>query len=109
MARYTCMFQEGRIPERVRLTLAEGLRKIGREMLGDSTEAEVGWIAIREGFGFTAGRPSTSSLVARAVPVGFAQPRREEFMTRVCNLWKDTTGCSEDEIVVTAIDGPAPG
>jgi len=109
MARYTCMVQEGQIPEGRRRELAEGLQKIGREMFRDSPEgAEVAWITIREGFAFTAGRPSTSSLVARSVPFGLADDRREEFMTRVCSLWKDTTGCTDDEIVVTAIDGPGP-
>jgi len=102
------MIHEGQGAEGRRGELARGLQKIGRDLFGDPEDAEVAWIAIRKGYGFTAGKPSSSSLVARTVPFGLSQARREEFMTRVCKLWKDATGCSDAEIVVTAIDGPAP-
>ncbi len=109
MAEYACIVQEGQGPEGKRDELAEGLRRIGREMFGDSPEgAEIRWTSIRQGFGFTAGSPSTSSLVIRSVPVGFPDDRREAFMTKVCDLWEDVTGCTTNEIVVTAFDGPLP-
>lgn len=109
MAAYVCLVQEGQTAGDRRAELARGLQRIGREAFGDpEAGVETSWITIREGFGFTAGRPSTSSLVIRSVPVGFPEDRREAFMTRVCDLWIEVTGCSKDEIVVTAMDGPLP-
>jgi phenylpyruvate tautomerase PptA (4-oxalocrotonate tautomerase family) len=109
MPRFTCMIQAGQISAAEQRALAEGLRSIGRELLHDPPEgAEVTWLTIRAGFGFSAGKPSTSSLVARSVPHGLPQTERKEFMTRVSDLWRDTTGCTANEIVVTAVDGPAP-
>lgn len=107
MARYTCMIQEGQIPEQTQQALAEGLRRIGREMFGDAPEAEVAWLTIRRGFGFSAGKPSTSSIVARLVPPGLGEDVRREFMTRVCDLWMDATGCTALEVVINASDAPA--
>ena len=63
---------------------------------------------VDEGFGFTAGMPSTTTLVVRSVPEGFPDDQRTQLMTRVCDLWQDVTGCTTNEIVVTVIDGPLP-
>ncbi len=109
MTGYASIVQEDQTPASVQAELGEGLKRIGRELLGDSAAgAEITWVSIPEGFGFTAGVPSTSSLVVRSVPVGFPDAEREAFMTRVCDLWKEVAGCSTDEIMVTAWDGPLP-
>ena len=109
MPDYTCIIQQGQTPAHKQAVLAEGLKRIGRELLGDpEAGAEIAWVSVPEGFGFTAGVPSTSSLVVRSVPVGFPDAEREAFMTRVCDLWQQLAGCSTDEIMVTAWDGPLP-
>ncbi len=109
MPDYACIIQEGQTPARKQAELAEGLKRIGHELLDDpEAGAEIAWVSVPEGFGFTAGVPSTSSLVVRSVPVGFADAEREAFMARVCDLWKEVAGCSTDEIMVTAWDGPLP-
>lgn len=109
MAQYACIVQEGQAAEGKQAELAEGLRRIGRERLGDPPEgAEISWITIRRGFGFTAGEPSTASLVVRSVPVGLPDAEREAFMAGVCELWRVATGCTAEEIMVTALDGPLP-
>jgi hypothetical protein len=101
----TCIVQEGQIPEATRTELAAGLERIGREMFGDQPEAgAIAWLTIREGFGFTAGRPSTTSLIVRTVPAGLADELRATFLSRVSELWRDATGCTMNEIVVTAMD-----
>jgi hypothetical protein len=109
MARYACIIQEGQAAEGKQAELADGLRRVGRERLGDPPEgAEISWITIRRGFGFTAGEPSTASLVVRSMPVGFPDAERHAFMRSVCELWRGVTGCTADEIMVTALDGPLP-
>ena len=107
MPDYACIVQEGQAADRERKALAEGLAAIGREAFGDAPgAAEIRWVVVKKGFGWTAGEPSTSSLVIRSVPVGLPPDEREAFMRRVCDLWQEVTGCSINEIVVTAMDGP---
>jgi hypothetical protein len=103
------MIQEGQTADQEQGALAEGLRRIGREAFEDGPSGcEVSFTVIPKGFGWTAGEPSTSSIVIRSVPVGLALERREAFMRQVCDLWESVTGCSIEEIVVTAWDGPLP-
>jgi hypothetical protein len=109
MAHYACIVQAGQTAEREQARLAEGLRQLAREAFGDAPErVDIQWIPVPEGFGFTAGEPSTASLVVRSVPVGFPDAPRERFLSKVTRLWQDVTGCSADEVVVTAFDGPLP-
>ncbi|MGI9590080.1 MAG: hypothetical protein ACR2P8_01830 [Myxococcota bacterium] len=109
MADYVCMIQEGQAADRERAALEEGLTRIGRECFGDGpTGVEIAWRPIKQGYGFTAGEPSRSSIVIRSVPAGLPLAEREGFMRKVCDLWESVTGCSIDEVVVTAWDGPLP-
>ncbi len=109
MKRYTCMIQEGQAAHQKQSALAEGLLRIGREAFGDDPgETEIAWVVVKRGFAWTAGEPSTSSIVVRSVPAGLPLDEREAFMRQVCALWESVTGCSIDEIVVTAWDGPLP-
>ena len=109
MADYVCIIQEGQAADRKRAELAEGLTRIGRECFGDGPAGvEIAWRPVEQGHGFTAGEPSRSSIVIRSVPVGLPLEQREAFMRRVCDLWESVTGCSIDEVVVTAWDGPLP-
>lgn len=109
MRQYVCMIQEGQTADRKRPELAEGLRRIGQEAFGDDPAATgISWNVVKKGFAWTAGEPSTSSIVVRSVPVGLSLDRREAFMRQVCDLWTNVTGCSVQEIVVTAWDGPLP-
>jgi len=109
MPHYACMVQEGHAAERERHRLSEGLALLAEETFGDTpAQVEIRWITIRKGFGFTAGQPSTSSLIIRSVPAGFDNTRRTAFMTKVCDLWQSVTGCAADEVVVTTLEGPLP-
>ena len=109
MPHYACMVQEGHAAERERHRLSEGLKQLAQKTFGDTpAQVEIRWITIRKGFGFTAGKPSTSSLIVRSVPTDFDDERRAAFMTKVCDLWQDVTGCAADEVVVTTLDGPLP-
>ncbi len=109
MEGYVCIVQENQPPARLQAELAEGLTRIGCELLGDPPEGvQIRWMKVSGGFGFTAGAPSRASLVARSVPAGYPDAERETFLTRVCDLWTEVTGCTTNDIVVTAIDGPLP-
>lgn len=109
MPHYACMVQEGQAAERLQDRLGDGLKRLAAETFGEvPAEVEIRWISIRQGFGFTAGKPSTSSLIVRSVPSGFGDDERVVFMKRVSDLWREVTGCHPDEVVVTTLDGPLP-
>jgi hypothetical protein len=109
MNNYVCLIQEGQFADQNRKALAEGLKKIGSECFGDDAEAtEIDWVVARKGFAFKSEGLSTSSIVERSVPVGLPQDQREVFLNKVCNFWQQETGCSVDEIMVLAWDGPLP-
>ena len=107
MARFVCVVQEGQRADERRGELEQGLRDIGVQAFGDTPgDDDIDWRVMRTDFAWTAGEPSTSSIVVRSVPVGLDDDRRERFMRDVCELWERVTECSKDEIVVTALDGP---
>jgi len=109
LARFVCMIQEGQEPDRKREALAAGLRNLAHRTFGEDADAvEIRWLPIAKGYAWTAGEPSTTSIVVRSVPVGYPDDEREELLRSICDVWVETTGCSIDEIVATAVDGPLP-
>ena len=109
MSQYRCLIQEDQAADRSRPALEEGLRRIGQETFGDDPGAtEILWSVQKKGFAWTAGEPSTSSIVVRSVPAGFPADEREAFLHRIVELWESVTGCTTNEVVVTAWDGPLP-
>jgi len=109
MPDYVCIVQEGQAAEQKQGALAEGLKAIGQQAFGDDpAKTEISWVTMKKGFAWTAGKPSTSSIVIRSVPVGLPSDQRESYLRTVCDLWIETTGCSINEIVATAWDGPLP-
>ena len=93
-----------------RLRESEAVVPAGEPLLevADPADLEIRWVTIPAGYGFTAGQPSTTSLVIRSVPPGWPQEQRVAFMKSVCDLWQEVTGCTLNEIVVSAYDGPLP-
>ncbi len=109
MSRTVCVIQSGQSADKKQAALEEGLRRLGQETFGEEpSDAEIAWTVIAKGYAWTAGEPSTSSIVIRSVPVGLPLEEREAFMREICTLWENVTGCTTDEIVVTAWEGPLP-
>lgn len=103
--RFQCTMQEGQVDEDTRAVLADGLRAISEELLGEpSADVPVSFLDIPAGFGFRGGAPSTTSLVRGAVVGGVTQDVREDAMRRIIDMWTATSGCSVDELVVTVAD-----
>lgn len=104
---YSCTIQEGQAADRNAGALEAGLKQLAHRFFGeDPDEVAIRWTRQPAGWAWTAGEPSTSSIVVRSVPVGWDDAKREAFLRAVCDLWVDETGCSIDEIVATAWEGP---
>ena len=102
---FNCTMQEGQIGEETRGRLADALQQITHEVLGESPDdVPVTFSDIPQGFAFRAGEPSTTSLVRGSIVGGVTQEVREDFMRRICDRWMEISGCTVDELVVSARD-----
>ena len=105
MIEFNCTVQEGVIPDDIRPELVSGLTGVSVSVMGASADdVNVEFTEIPRGFGFRGGEPSTTSLVRGQIPPGCEQELRVEFMQAICDMWMRVTGCSVDELVVSARD-----
>lgn len=104
MTTCNCIVQAGQISPEIQVALRNSLDSFAREKFGSS--AEIGWVEIAPGSGYTANKPSTSSIVSMAPTAPVAQSDRIEMLGELCALWSHETGCTLDEIV-GVINDPA--
>jgi hypothetical protein len=98
----TCLVQDGQAPARKQASLQRLLTTFAERAFGQP--ANVRWIAVRPGSGFTAAELSTSSVVSMTAPEPIAQDERVSLLTELCDVWMRETGCSPDEIVAVISD-----
>ncbi len=105
MIDFTCIVQEGCVPEEIRPKLASGLAEVAVSILGGDPETvDVEFTEIPRGFGFRGGEVSTTSMLRGRIPPGCDQETRVRLMRAMSDLWTGITGCAEDELVVSARD-----
>ena len=98
----TCVVQAGQSPDQNQTDMQAMLNSFTPEAFG--AEANIAWIPVPEGSGFTAGQPSTSSIVSMTSNEALSASRRETLLRELVNLWTDATGCSVDEVVAVIAD-----
>lgn len=97
--------QEGTVSDDHRKQLAERLPEVVQRNLNTATILEgVVWTEIPSTYGYTAGKPSRCSIVMIEVPDTIAQSSREALMQSVCDVWMDVSGCTINEIAVSAVN-----
>lgn len=92
-----CVVQEGQISPETETRLRTSLDGFARAIFG--SPAQFTWTVVPKGSGFTAGEPSTSSVVAMRADAPLDQSRRVALLRELCQLWMRETGCSIDEVV----------
>ncbi len=100
-----CMVQEAQISSHQIDELETGLSQITSRFF--AMPAATSWTTVATGDGWTAGAPSSTSLVVMYVPQGLDQDTRTSLLQAICDLWSQITGCSINEIVATARDMPS--
>ena len=98
----TCLVQEGQAPDHNQSALSAALSDFVTRSF--EREININWIRVAPGCGFTAGEPSTSSIVSMTAPTPLEQPEREALLRQLCDLWMEHTGCSLNEIVAVIND-----
>ena len=105
MITFNCTVQEGIVPDELRPALASELARISTDILGGNpTDVTVDWIEVPHGFGFRGGVLSTTSAVRGEIPSGCEQDTRVRLMQSIQDRWMEITGCTTDELVVSARD-----
>ncbi len=97
-----CVIQEGQVADLKRGELGTALEAYAQEFLADSVQ--LNWLPVPGGCGFTAGEPSTSSVVSLTATQQLTQERREQLLRELVALWTRHTGCSVDEVVAVVAD-----
>lgn len=104
MTRYKCLVN-GRIEEPARAVVRDGLVRLNAERFGiDPAAVQIEFIEIAQGLWYTAGEPSTASMVLGTVPIGTTQEVRVEVMDEIARLFCTATGSAYDEVMVVAAD-----
>ena len=105
MISFSCTIQEGIVPDELRPALASELARISTGILGGNpADVSVQWIEVPHGFGFRGGVLSTTSAVRGEIPPGCEQETRVKLMQTIQDRWMEITGCTTDELVVSARD-----
>ncbi len=102
MTRCMCLVQAGQTPDTRQAELETVLIQFAEQAF--DKPAEINWISIAEGNGFTAAAPSTSSIVSMTANQPLTQDRRHALLSDLCDRWMDVTGCSLNEIVAVISD-----
>lgn len=95
-----CLVQEGQISPEQRAGLETKLRDFLAKL---GSPAEVRWGEILSGSGYTATKPSTTSVVVLTADAPLEQPARVKLLHELVDFWTKGSGCSVDEI--TAVIG----
>ena len=105
MYNFNCVIQEGVIPDDLRPKLASGLARVTTSILGGSPDdVEVEFTVMPLGYASRAGEISTTSMVRGTIPPGCEQETRVQLMQQLSDMWMELTGCTVDELVVSARD-----
>lgn len=93
----TCIVQAGQIPAATEATLRANLNDFAERAFGEP--ADITWRAIPARSGFTAAKPSTSSIISMTASEPVPQPRRAALLKEMCELWVRETHRSLNEVV----------
>lgn len=102
MINCTCIVQAGQTPDQNEAELKAVLSGFTTGSMGEA--AQVAWIPVAPGNGFTEGKPSTSSIVSLTANEPLSPNKRESLLRELVDIWTLNTGCSVDEIVAVISD-----
>ena len=97
MVRCMCIVQEDQGPAQRQTDMRRLLNDFSERAFG--APADIHWIEVPKTNGYTAGGPSTSSIVSLTAVEPVAQETRTDLLHELCAAWADATGCSLDEVV----------
>ncbi|MEM1050751.1 MAG: hypothetical protein AAGI28_01515 [Pseudomonadota bacterium] len=100
----TCMVQQGQISAEQQATLCTATSDFAQKHFG--TPANINWVEVPEGSGFTAAKPSTSVIVSVRADRSLSPSERVPLLHELEGIWRKHAGRGPDE-VVSVITDPA--
>lgn len=98
-----CVVQEGQISTEVEYALKSAINTFSQNVF--DLPADIDWIEVAKGSGFTAAKPSTSMIASLYTYKVLEQSERISLLRELCNICMEKTGLSPNE-VMTSIRTP---
>lgn len=93
-----CVVQEGQIPTDVEYALRSAICNFVQRAFG--ALAEIDWIEVPKGSGFTAAKPSTAVIASLQADRSLIQTERISLLKELSDIFIEKTGRSPNEVVI---------
>lgn len=100
-----CMVQQGQISAVQEATLRERTSAFAETNFG--SPAEINWVTVPEGSGYTEGKLSTSVIVGMTADRSLAPSEREPLLRELGQIWEEHAARGPDEVVTVIRDPDA--
>lgn len=100
-----CLVQQDQITEDAQQTLRSEMIAFAERSFG--SKADINWIVVPSGSGFTDAKPSNSVLVSMTADRALVQEQREPLLREMCDIWMAATGLDATEVVTVVRDPQA--
>ncbi len=102
MTKYRVLVQGGQAADARKHELVEGIQRIAVDQFGqDAASTPVFWRSVDQGFAWTGGNPSTTTVIRCDVPNDIAYDDRVKLLKSLSDLWVEKTGVDSNEVTVT--------
>lgn len=96
------MVQQGQITDDQQAMLRRGTSRFTSEHFG--SPANINWIEVPQGSGFTAAKPSNSVIVSVRADRSLAPSERVPLLHELEGIWREHAGRGPDEVVSVITD-----
>ncbi|MEL6862635.1 MAG: hypothetical protein AAGL11_12420 [Pseudomonadota bacterium] len=100
-----CVVQDAQVSAASEAVLRQNLNAFTEKHFGEP--AEISWLRVPAGSGFTAGSPSTSAIISIRANAPVSKAQREPLLRDLCAMWMAETNQTLNE-VVGVISDPLP-
>lgn len=97
MTQCICMVQKGQISADQQAVLKEHTSAFGERHFG--SPADINWVEVPEGSGFTEGMPSASVIVSMTADRSLSPSQREPLLRELGSIWERHASRTPDEVV----------
>ena len=97
-----CMVQAGQISAAQQEVLRSATSQFAQAKFGSA--ADINWVEVPEGSGFTAAKPSPSVIVSMRADRSLAPSERVPLLHELEGIWREHSGRGPDEVVTVITD-----
>lgn len=102
--RMLCILPEGSVNTSQIKQLESAIEALYQRHFGERYRLMSVWVTVPQQQIYLAGESSQTASVQLPVEDGLANPLRHAFMAEFCDVWMSVTGCTKNQIIVSAQD-----